>query len=205
MNELGMVAILVWIEQLTCQPRCSWRSFGFSWVARSGGHWTRVRRGISVRVTCRLGRTYTGRRRGDPVAVVRVPLCRRPVARLAVAARAGSFHRDAIARAERVAPDLARQLALVGGAGIEEQTRAATRLAAEEAPRGNPGSLGRAEKARIVTKNLDGPAEPESAAMPARAAAALDQRILRHQQRVLGLQRLDRKVRGIRHVHLDGI
>ena len=56
-----------------------------------------------------------------------------------------------------------------------------------------------------MAEDLDGAPESQSSAVPARAAAPLDQRVLDDEQRVLGFQRLHRQVRRVGDVHLDGV
>src|SRR3954453_21191108 len=47
--------------------------------------------------------------------------------------------------------------------------------------------------------------QPQAASMPTRAARVLDETIALHNQGIFELDRLDRKVRGVRDVDLDAI
>ena len=108
----------------------------------------------------------------DAVALVLLLLLAGSLLGRAIAAGTGRLDGHAIAGLEGIAPDLRRQVALVGPARIEHEARPAAGLAAAEAPGGQARPLRGAENARLVAEHLDGAPEPEPAPVPAGTPAA---------------------------------
>src|SRR5262249_44395402 len=111
---------------------------------------------------------------------------------VAVAAGTGRVDRDRLAGAQET---LSSRRGL--DAGAVHDAAAAAVVAAEEAPRARQPATAVDEGVTVVALGADLTSQAEAAAPLARAPRVLDQRVALDHQRILGLQRLHRQVRGV--------
>src|SRR5215468_5637810 len=122
-----------------------------------------------------------------------------------IAAPSRGRQSHAIARVQHMTPQLGRQSRLASCPRVEHERRPTSCSSSLESPGRHLCPLERGEKLSLVIEHLDRPPDATPTAEATLASTSLDEGGFLDEQRILGLQALHRKIRGVRRVDLDCI